>query len=79
MSIYTFHRTALMESDPYAACMYGLEEHPRYHDCENCDHAKYGNCKYGIHTVNLKILQRGLAECKALLDEVTVKPRPLPP
>lgn len=36
-----------MYSDPYRACLFGATEHPHYHDCKNCDHAKYGGCKYG--------------------------------
>ena len=47
MSLYAFRSSALLNPDPYDACFWGATEHPRYHDCENCDHAKYGGCKYG--------------------------------
>ena len=79
MSIYTYYSTALKNPDPYAACMYGLKKHPRYHDCENCDHARYGNCEYGIHTVEIKALERLRPLAEQLLDKATVKRRPLPP
>jgi hypothetical protein len=79
MSVYYYKSSALRTPDPFRACLWGVPKHPHYHDCENCDHAKYATCEYGAHTMKLKTLGAGLAECKALLDKVTVKSRPLPP
>ena len=35
------------DPDPYRACHHGIDEHPHYHDCNICYHAKYATCVYG--------------------------------
>ena len=35
------------DPDPYSSCHRGIDEHPHYHDCNNCNHAKYATCEYG--------------------------------
>lgn len=60
MSIYTYYYTALNDPDPWKACHYLLKEHPRYHDCENCEHNH--TCEYGLS----KLLQKEIDE---LLEE----------
>lgn len=44
MSIRAFAKS---NTDPWKACHWGVSSHPHYHDCENCDHARYGSCEYG--------------------------------
>lgn len=39
--------TIINNPDPYRACHNGISEHPHYHDCHNCGHAKDATCKYG--------------------------------
>lgn len=47
--------------DPYRACHEDVVSHPRYLDCENCDHAKYGTCEYGPYLLK-KLREMGKAE-----------------
>ena len=53
--------------DPYLACITGTSSHPRYHDCENCEHVIDRTCEYGIGQKTSKELQEALAEGEALL------------
>lgn len=67
MSIYTFKWTSLDNPDPFDACFWGVDEHPRYHDCENCKHIADKTCEYGIGQKTLKGLQAAIADGKAML------------
>lgn len=60
MSFFYYYSLALDDPDPWDACHYLLEEHPRYHDCENCEHNHV--CYYGLS----KLLQNEIDE---LLEE----------
>ena len=53
--------------DPYAACLWGYKRHPRYHDCENCEHIADKTCEYGIGKMNLRDIQAAIADGKAML------------
>ena len=53
--------------DPYAACLWGYKQHPRYHDCANCEHIADKTCEYGIGQKTLKELQASIADGKAML------------
>ena len=67
MSIYTFKWASLDNSDPYDACFWGAIEHPRYHDCENCEHIADKTCEYGIGQKTLKELQAAIADGEKML------------
>lgn len=68
MSIYTYHSTALANPDPWAACHYLLEEHPRYHDCKNCEHNLH--CDYGLSALIDNELDATIEECRTLHDKL---------
>ena len=67
MSVMTYRRSALRNPDPYAACLHGAKEHPRYHDCENCEHIADKTCEYGIGQKTAKDLRTALAEGESML------------
>lgn len=64
MSIMVF---AASNPDPYAACHWGVSRHPRYHDCENCEHVKNNTCDIGVGKMQLKALEAALAETQEML------------
>ena len=54
MSIYGMTMNAHLDPDPYVACHYDITEHPHYHDCGICRHAKAATCLWGkMHVVDL--------------------------
>ena len=58
---------AAYEPDPYMACHTGVFWHPRYHDCENCEHAKNSFCDFAKDKENLKLLEEAIADGEAML------------
>ncbi|MBQ8698418.1 MAG: hypothetical protein IJ521_05420 [Schwartzia sp.] len=64
MSIYTYYSSALADPDPWDACHYLLEEHPRYHDCVNCVHIRH--CEDGLNILVSKGIDELLEENHAL-------------
>lgn len=66
-SFDTFRYYALQKSDPYDACFYGATEHPRYHDCDNCEHIADKTCEYGMGQKTSEDLKAAIAEGKAML------------
>ena len=58
---------AKSKADPYLACMTGTTSHPRYHDCENCEHIADKTCEYGIGQKTLKDLRTAIVEGEAML------------
>ena len=61
MSIRAFAET---DPDPWKACHWNVTTHPHYHDCEHCDHARYG-CEYGKAYLSSKYLKACLKEFEA--------------
>jgi len=53
--------------DPYAACLWGYDLHPRYHDCENCEHIADKTCEYGIAQKTPKELRSAIVDGKTML------------
>ena len=51
MSIYGMTMNAHLDPDPYIACYYDITEHPHYHDCATCIHARTAFCMRGRHYV----------------------------
>jgi len=79
MSRYTFIANALKDPDPYDACFWGAIEHPRYHDCENCEHIADKTCEYGIGQKTLKDLKAAIADGKVMLASYPkLNPKRLP-
>lgn len=74
MSVMVF---AESNPDPYLACRCGVSWHPRYHDCENCEHIADKTCEYGIGQKTAKELQAALAEGEALLNVMRPKRNPI--
>ena len=60
MSFVYYHSLALQDPDPWKACHYLLEEHPRYHDCENCVHIRH--CEDGLNILISKGIDELLKE-----------------
>ncbi len=68
MSIYTFMWASLDNPDPFDACFWGADEHPHYHDCENCKHLANKTCEYGVRKKTMKETQIALADAKEILN-----------
>lgn len=58
---------AQYQKDPYLACITGTSSHPRYRDCENCEHVTDKTCEYGVGRKNLKDLRAAIADGEAML------------
>lgn len=71
MPIWVFAAT---NRDPWQACHWGATRHPHYHDCENCDHARYGSCDIGRLYVERKQLEELKAKAQELIDSLTPYP-----
>ena len=52
------------DPDPWTACHCSVTSHPHYHDCENCDYAKYGICDIGKSYLALKQIEEFKAHLK---------------
>ncbi|MBQ7516717.1 MAG: hypothetical protein IJS96_10595 [Schwartzia sp.] len=77
MSIYTYRRSALASPDPWRACYHLLDEHPRYHDCDNCEHNLY--CDYGLDFLISKGIEELLEENRQLQIELNGGVPPIDP
>ena len=53
--------------DPYRACRNGVSEHPRYHDCHNCEHAKTAACEYGDSILKSDSLKKWIGVADEML------------
>lgn len=71
MPIWVFAAT---NRDPWQACHWGATRHPRYHDCENCDHARYGNCDIGRLYVERKQLKAFKENARELIGSLPPYP-----
>lgn len=56
------------DPDPYAACLWGYDLHPHYHDCKNCKHLTNKTCEYGVGKKTMEDTQIALAEAKEILN-----------
>ena len=56
------------------ACHWGVTSHPHYHDCENCDHARYGNCDIGKAFVERKQNEAFRARAKEIINSLPPYP-----
>ena len=71
MSIRAFAKS---NTDPWKACHWSVTSHPHYHDCENCDHARYGSCDIGRLYVERKQLEAFKEKAQELIDSLTPYP-----
>lgn len=71
MPIWVF---AESDPDPWTACHWGVTSHPHYHDCENCDHARYGSCDIGKAFVERKQNEAFRARAKEIIDSLPPYP-----
>lgn len=56
------------QADPYLACITGTTSHPRYHDCENCEHVADKTCEDGVRKKTMKETEIALAEAREILN-----------
>ena len=71
MSIRAF---AASDPDPWKACHWNVTSHPHYHDCENCDHARYGSCDIGRLYVERKQIEELKEKAQELIDSLPPYP-----
>lgn len=64
MSVMVF---AASNPDPYTACHCGVSWHPRYHDCENCEHYETATCDIGKGKKDMKDLRAAIADGETML------------
>ena len=77
MSFVYYHSLALQDPDPWKACHYLLEEHPRYHDCENCVHIRH--CEDGLNILISKGIDELLEENRELQTKLNGGAPPIDP
>jgi len=65
MSMYGV--AVLYQDDPWMACHYGVTDHPHYHDCYNCKHAKDTSCEYGDGILKSDELKKWIAVADEML------------
>lgn len=71
MSVQALARS---DSDPWKACHWGVTSHPRYHDCEHCEHARYDGCDIGSVYVERKQLEAFKARTQELIASLPPYP-----
>lgn len=76
MSIYGLTMNAHLDPDPYVACHHDITEHPHYHDCDTCRHAKYATCLYGRIRVRKLWFAANLGnfDAKVILQTMGISP-----
>ncbi len=66
----------ITDSNPYRACLEGLDEHPHYKDCSNCDRARF--CDIYAWDETCRLSRELVKEATALSERIKPKKIPLP-